>query len=244
MQKSGGIQVISKAVKILRLLGSQGMSLGDLARQADLPRSTVQRIIDTLAEENLVETGVCGVRLGWGISELAQNAYSNVAARLRHPLEKLFESTRETVDISTFHGREVLFLDRIICDQAVRVVPVYDRLKPMYAMANGKAMLSLMTDEEIVRLVNNDLSALTENTITGIDPLLEEIHQIRATGVAIDRQEHAEGVCAIGIPLVVPGKQTHAISVVVPSYRFEARLPAIRDALENTREACRTLLAG
>lgn len=242
MKKNQGIQVISRAIKILRLLNEQGISLGELARLSNLPRSTVQRIVETLADENLVESGECGVRLGWGLHELARNGYSDVVAQLRHPLEKLFENTRETVEISTYYGREVIFLDRIISDQAVRVVPLYNRPKPIYAMANGKAMLSLLSDEQIVSVLKDQMPALTHNTITDMPTLLEEIVKVRNTGLSYDNEEHADGICAVGIPLPIPGQSSHAISVVVPSYRFNDRLPKIKKELLATGEECIKIL--
>ncbi|MBG6247121.1 helix-turn-helix domain-containing protein [Candidatus Symbiopectobacterium endolongispinus] len=65
MNKTAGIQVISRAIKILRLLHERGTSLGELARLTDLPRSTVQRIVDTLAAEHLVECGWGGASMSW-----------------------------------------------------------------------------------------------------------------------------------------------------------------------------------
>lgn len=242
MKKVQGIQVISRAIKILRLLNERGISLGELARLSDLPRSTVQRIVETLAVENLVESGECGVRLGWGIHELARNAYSDVVAQLRHPLEMLFEITRETVEISTYYGREVIFLDRIVSDQAVRVVPVYNRPKPIYAMANGKAMLSLLGNEQIISILKEQMPALTQNTKTDVPTLLKEIDEVRASGFSFDLEEHAEGICAVGIPLAIPGQSAHAISVVVPSYRFNDRLPEIKNALSVVRKECMAIL--
>lgn len=242
MTKTAGIQVISKAIKILRLLTDRGTSLGELARMTELPRSTVQRIVDTLAAEHLVECGDCGVRLGWGLNDLAKNAYSDVAAQLRHPLEMLFEKTHETVDISTFHGREVIFLDRIISDQAVRVVPIYDRPKPVYAMANGKAMLSLLSDTQIMALLNEQMPALTPRTLGDVPTLLLQIEKVRASGFSYDEEEHAEGVCAVGIALPVPGRPAHALSVVLPSYRFASRLTTIQQALTEVRQLCMTIL--
>ncbi|MBG6247122.1 hypothetical protein JZM30_08055 [Candidatus Symbiopectobacterium endolongispinus] len=115
---------------------------------------------------------------------------------MRHPLELLFKKTRETVDISTFHGQEVIFLDRIISDQ---------------------------------------MPSLTSQTLISLPVLLQQIAAVRADGFSYDREEHAEGVCAVGIALPVPGRPAHALSVVLPSYRFAARLPAIQQALEEVR---------
>ncbi|HEY9208140.1 MAG TPA: helix-turn-helix domain-containing protein, partial [Acidovorax sp.] len=55
----GGIQVIARAGRIMRTLSSHsqssGMSLAAIATEVDLPRSTVQRIINALVAENIVE---------------------------------------------------------------------------------------------------------------------------------------------------------------------------------------------
>ncbi|QTF08225.1 IclR family transcriptional regulator [Brenneria izadpanahii] len=243
-KKAQKIQVISRAASILRALGCEGVSLGTLASRTNLPRSTVQRIVDTLKEENLVESSKFGVRLGWGINELAKMSYSNVAAQLRRPLEMAFEMTHETVDISTIHGTEVYCLDRIISDQVVRVVPAAERPKPLYAMASGKAILANMDDDAIVSLFNSGMPALTSNTITSIDKLLEEVRQVRVSGFAFDYQEHAEGICAIGIPLKTHCSSPYAIAVVVPSFRFQSLLPAITEALTQVKASCVPILTG
>ncbi|HEY0276459.1 MAG TPA: helix-turn-helix domain-containing protein, partial [Paenirhodobacter sp.] len=163
--KDGGIQVIARAVAIMRVLNHDGLSLGALARATDLPRSTVQRIVDALAAEHLVETGDGGVRPGWGLQQLAQTGQSMVARRVRPHLQTLFEATHETVDISTWHGRQVAFLDRIVSDQEVRVVPVNDRPRPLYAMANGKALLSCLSEAQIGTLLRDPLPAQTPATL-------------------------------------------------------------------------------
>ncbi|MCG8709978.1 IclR family transcriptional regulator [Brenneria sp. 4F2] len=223
-------------------MGGEGVSLGALALRTNLPRSTVQRIVDALKAENLVEGSESSVRLGWGINELAKMSYSDIAAQLRRPLEALYEMTHETVDISTVYGLEVYCLDRIISDQVVRVVPTSDRPKPLYAMANGKAILSNMDDDEIVGLFKHGMPALTKYTITSVDKLLAEIRQVRACGFAFDYQEHAEGICAIGIPLAVCRRAPHAISIVVPSFRFESCLSVMKDALAQVKASSISIL--
>ena len=55
-ERQNGIQVIARAAAILRTLESNrdGMSLGEIAKQVGLARSTVQRIVNALAVEGLV----------------------------------------------------------------------------------------------------------------------------------------------------------------------------------------------
>ncbi len=56
-EKTGGIQVIARAAKILNALGEHpgGMSLGEIAHAVDLPRSTVQRIVARWTAPNWFE---------------------------------------------------------------------------------------------------------------------------------------------------------------------------------------------
>lgn len=235
--KEGGIQVIARAAAILRALNQEGLSLGALARATGLPRSTVQRIVDALAAENLVEAGDGGVRPGWGLQQLAQMAQSTVATKVRPQLQLLFERTRETVDISTRHGRQVAFLDRIISDQELRVVPINDRPRPLYAMANGKAMLASMSRDQIRALLPDTFPALTPMTLPGLESLWPELEGVRETGFSYDHQEHALGVCAVGVPIAIAGAPPHAVSVVVPASRFEERLPSLKEALTECRRS-------
>ncbi len=242
--RDGGMQVISRAVAILRMLGANaGCSLGAIAKATGLPRSTVQRIVDALAAENLVEAGAAGVRMGWGMLQIARLAEIDTAARTRAALEALFAETHETVDIAVGHGAEVSFLDRIISDYELRVVPINDRPKPMHAMANGKAILSSLGNDEIQRVMAGRMPALTANTLQSMPALIAEIEEIRATGFSYDREEHALGVCAIAVPIVVHGLPTHAVSVVTPSSRFEERLPLVKQALTACRSAVERELA-
>ncbi|MDR3530304.1 MAG: IclR family transcriptional regulator C-terminal domain-containing protein, partial [Rhodopila sp.] len=197
-----------------------------------LPRSTVQRIVDALAAESLVEVGKGGVRPGWGLQQLAQVAHSDVAARARPGLEALFNRTRETVDISVGHGHEVAFLDRIISDQELRVVPITDRPRPLHAMANGKAILACMTDTQVASLIGDKALKLSPAARVAV---LAELAEVRRTGFAYDREEHAPGVCAMGTPIMVEGLRPHAISIAVPAARFDAGLPAYQRALRECR---------
>jgi IclR family acetate operon transcriptional repressor len=237
-----GIQVIARAASVLRSLGGDTATLASLAKRTNLPRSTVQRIVEALAQERWVETAEGGVRLGWGLKELGDCVASSIVSQLRTPLETLFQSTRETIDLSVLQGREIRFLERFVSDQEVRVVPIFDRPFTPHAMANGKAILACHRAEEVERLLPATLDRLTSRTLTTRAALAAELDQVRASGIAFDREEHADGVCALAVALSVPGMRAYALSVVVPAFRFEASLPALQQALLTCREQCMAIL--
>jgi IclR family transcriptional regulator, acetate operon repressor len=241
-QGSPGIQVITRAAAILRALGPEPMSLGAIARETALPRSTVQRIVDALAAEQLVEAGDRGVRPGWGLQRLATSSEAGVVAAMHPHLEWLFEQTRETVDFSMGQGREVVFLDRIISDQTLRVVPLLDRPRALNVMANGKAMLSTMSDDAIAKLFAH--GARSNLPALDLRALMTELQEVRRTGFAYDRGGHADGVHAVGIPVQVQGMRPYALSIAAPSCRFDANLAMFKSALRKCRQACEAQLAG
>jgi IclR family acetate operon transcriptional repressor len=240
--KLKGIQVIARAAAILRALGPMPMSLGAIARETGLPRSTVQRIVDALAAEQLVETGENGVRPGWGLQRLASIAEADIVAAIRPHLEWLFEQTRETVDVSMGQGREVVFLDRIISDQTLRVVPTTDKPRALDVMANGKAILSSMSDAAVEKLFGR--SGVPSRDVPSVDlpALTKELGDVRKSGFAFDRGGHAEGVYAIGTPVRVPGLRPHALSIAAPSFRFETGLVRFKSALKECRRRAETEL--
>ncbi|QHI97220.1 helix-turn-helix domain-containing protein [Xylophilus rhododendri] len=232
---ASGVQVIARAAAILREVTSHGdgRSLGQLAAATGLARSTVQRIVDALEAEHLVQAGIGGVRPGWGLRRLGELAGPGVARELRPRLYRLFESTGETVDLSSLAGSEVLFLDRFLSDQQERAVPRIDRRYPAYSMASGKALLAQLPDEAIRRLYGaGALDRMTPCTLADADALIAQLQAIRDGGFAYDLEEHALGICAIGIGLPPREGMPLAVSVVVPAGRFAAARAGVEQALK------------
>jgi IclR family acetate operon transcriptional repressor len=234
------IQSIARAAAVLRALGraqqgmSQGMSLGAIAAVVGLPRSTVQRLVQALQHERLVEVGGPagpGVRLGPGLAELAGAIRVDVVRLARPHLQRLFDALRETVDISQASGREVQFLEQLVSDRELRAVPRKDASLSLHCMANGKALLAAMSDAEVERLMGPTLTAATARSITVMSVLLDELAEVRRSGFAYDREELSDGICAIGVGITAASGQPYAVSVAVPAQRFDPALPAIRAAL-------------
>jgi len=124
--KTQGIQVISRAADILRVLGENagGQSLGQIARKVELPRSTVQRIVSALIHEGFVATdgGNGGIRLGDQIRVLANAPAFDLRGHFRPLLEQIAAATSETVDLAVLEGPHMRFIDQIEGSQRLRTV--------------------------------------------------------------------------------------------------------------------------
>ncbi len=235
-----GIQVIARAATILRALENEvdGLSLGQIAKRVELPRSTVQRIVNALAEEHLLIAASPNARvtLGPAILRMAANTHFDFAKFVRPHLETLAQRTSETVDLSMRRDNKMIFVDQIPSSHRLSAVSAVGESFPMFSSANGKAALSLLEDDLIAKLLNNNLVKETPSTIISIPLLMNDIEKIRHTNIAIDNEEHTEGVSALGTAFYDPLGRIFSVSVPVPTIRFIRSKDAITEALINFRD--------
>jgi DNA-binding IclR family transcriptional regulator len=235
-----GIQVIARAAAILRTLENEedGLSLAQIAKRVDLPRSTVQRIVNALTEENLLMAAslTARVKLGPAILRMAANTNFNFVKFVRPHLEALAQRTGETVDLSMQRDDKMVFVDQISGTHRLSAVSAVGESFPMYSSANGKATLSMLDDDSIVALLDGKLVKETPNTITSMSQLMAEIDTVRSTSIAIDQEEHTEGICALGTSFHDPLGRIFAVSVPVPTIRFQRSKTFLQDAMVNFRE--------
>ena len=129
-----GVQVIARAASVLRALEGRpdGLSLGQIAKEVGLARSTVQRIVAALAAEDFVAEAQPGhgVRIGPGLARIAASLSSNYGEILHPHLVALRDEVRETVDLSILSGGSAVFIDQIPPPMARRSLPVSARMTP------------------------------------------------------------------------------------------------------------------
>lgn len=219
------IQVIARAASIFRVLqrNPNGLSLGEIAKAVDLPRSTVQRIVDALDHECLViaSAGGSGVRLGPALIALAAATRFQLADIARATLEALARSTGEPVALVVADHDKVVQIDQIAGTHTLTAMNPVGKPFPLHSSAAGKAILACYSDVQIAKLKKRlKLTKYTKNTITSWDALECEIAKIRETGIAHNYEENMLGICAIAYALRSPTGEIAAIAITVPSQRF------------------------
>lgn len=234
-----GIQVISRAASVLRSLKAHpdGLSLGQIAADIELPRSTVQRIVGALQEERLVIANATGngVRLGPELGALAQAARFNTAEQCRIFLKQLTDATGETSDLSVLRGNSMIFVDQVPGTHRLRTVSSVGEVFPVTTTANGRACLAALDRDKALALARAEV----EKTGGVLDTakLCEILDDIAETGLAYDLDEHSDGISAIGFAFQDLAGDLYAISVPIPSSRFAARKGIIQDAMMQAKSA-------
>ncbi|OGO25996.1 MAG: hypothetical protein A2136_08760 [Chloroflexi bacterium RBG_16_54_11] len=217
------VQVINRAASILRAIRiSGGLTLSQLAREVGLARTTVYRIVSTLESEGLLTTQTPDgkIQLGIELIPLGAAVRTDVRRELRPYLEELSLTLDETVDLAILDKDHVLFLDQIVKLHRLHAVSGVGLEFPLHCTANGKALLSTFTYDEFRRVIPDRLQKFTPNTISTRDQLSSELETVRQEGIAYDREEHTQGICAVGAVVYAPTDTLVAISIPVPSVRF------------------------
>src|SRR5690606_38951511 len=104
------------------------------------------------------------------------------------------------------------------------------KMRAAHATATGKAILAWLPEAEMARVVSeNGLSAFTENTITTISGLIEELRLVRRSGFSIDEEELQENVICYGAALRDgSGRVIGSISCSIPKTRLKTRASPMR----------------
>ncbi len=240
--KDQGIQVIARAAAILRVCAEakSGLSLADIAREVVLPRSTVQRIVSALAGEGLLyaDGSHRSIRLGGELFQVAAQHHLDVVEVIHPFLKDLSEATGETVDLAVLRGSRLVFVDQVTGSQRLRAVSSVGEAFSLHNSANGKAVLSLMTQQTLQRVLKIGPRFQTQ----ALKILLSEIEEVRNCSIAEDSEEHTPGICAVGTAFCVTGS-FYAISIPMPSVRFAAKKEKIKIQLLESKnrieDACR-----
>lgn len=211
--RSGGIQVIARAAELLRVLQAHpgGLSQAEIGERVGMARSTVSRILNALEDEGLVASrGARGpYRLGPEITRMATTVRLGVVTEMHPFLTELSRELDETVDLSILDGDRADVVDQVVPPQRLRAVSAVGESFPLPSR----------------------LAPLTANTITDRAALRDELNRIRVDGVAYDREEQTEGICAVGAVLRGVSVELVAVSVPVPAQRFYGREAELAGAL-------------
>lgn len=233
--RSGGIQVIARAAEILRVLQAHpgGLTQAELGSRVGMARSTVSRILNALDDESLVaSSGHRGrYRLGPEIARMAGTVRLGVVTDMHPFLTELSRSLEETVDLSLLDGDRAEFIDQVVPPRRLRAMSAVGESFPLYCCANGKALLAALPEDQLGQALPARLVPLTASTITDPATLRDQLERIRAEGVAYDREEQTEGICAVGAVLHGVSDQLVGVSVPVPAQRFYGREDELAEAL-------------
>ena len=223
-----GTQSIDRAAQLLVMVveSDDPLSVGELAERADLPKSTVSRLVSALERQALVqrESTRGPLRVGPVLMRMAHRGLTNrdLVELCEPTLERLAEVSGETVNLGVPTTLGVEHLAQIDSVHFIGGTNWMGRRLPLHSNALGKVLLAYGA----ARLPRGPLKPTTPATVTDREVLEGQLRQIRETGYAVVVDELEPNLAAVAAPVRIAGGETvAAVSISGPDHRLpRARL--------------------
>lgn len=230
-KKQSEPQVLSSVQNALRILKSFSTfeptkKVSDLAEELGVAKSTVSRLMTTLASEGFVikDEKTREYRLGLTVLTLGGlvTNHLEIHKEATPVLSKLVHDTGETAHLSIMDELDTIYIHKEECHHPVRILTHLGRRNPSYCTSSGKVLLAYSEPEIVEKVIEQGLVAYTDNSITDPDTLRSELENIRKQGYAVSTQELTIGTRSIAAPIRdYTGKVVSAITIVGPIQRMK-----------------------
>jgi len=228
------VQLSCNIIDILQEREEAGIT--ELAEELDQSKSSIHAHVSTLANEKYVveRDGLYSLSLRY--IDLAEHVKNQVGKFdvIKAEIDDLADATNEVAQFGTLEYGDLVYLYKARGEAAVETMSTIGSRETLHSTALGKAILSEMDESSVRELLGpGPLQAKTENTITDVDELIDELEVIAESGYAIDDEENILGLRCVSTPVVLDeGSVLGSISVSGPSSRMTTE--RIDDELEET----------
>lgn len=237
---AAGVQSVERAFDLLEVIARAGgeAALSELAVDTPLPLPTIHRLLRTLVGIGYVrQLSNRRYSLGPRLIRLGEVANRQLGALATPVLKELVTVLGESANIAVLDGDMVTYIAQAQSPHSMRMITEVGRRSSLHGTAAGKAILAVLDDERVQRLVSQaGMSVSTPHTISSLGGLFTELDSIRGRGYSIDEEEQELGVRCLAMS--VPGAPTPmAISISGPVTRVteefsERAIPELRKATQ------------
>ena len=225
------VQTIERAAFIFDILSQYptGLSLGDLASKANLPKGTAHRLLSSMAYFDFIrqDPTTKNYHLGFRLVDLGNLLLNQIDLRSQaHPfLLNLSETVKETVHLVALDQDKALYIDKVDLHSKASGLQMVSRLGtriPLHCSSVGKVLLAFMhTPDAEALIADAGLTKRTANTITNPHELMSHLSLVRENGYAIDDEENEKGIRCVAAPIRTGGgKVEAAMSISGPITRI------------------------
>jgi len=242
------IRSFARGLSVIEAMGS-GLgvhTVASIAVATELPRTVARRILMTLVELGYAVSDGKSFRLtpkilNLGLTYLTSLPFWNLAQEV---LERLCAEVDESVALSVFDGRDIVYLLRVPSRKVMSLRLGLGSRLPAYATSPGRVLLAWQEEEQLQRYMETaDMKAYTRKTLTTAAALRGALITVRDKGYAWVDGEFDPSVCGLSVPVrdeernvaaalnvnLLSGETTEAKAVkklLLPLYQASERLSA------------------
>lgn len=250
MSDKDRVQSVDRAIDILMTLVVGPKTLTEVCRATDLTKGTAFRLLRSLADrgivvkdpgrDNLYMLGPNMLRIAQGVT-LGLGALGTLASPV---LKRVSEVTEETVTVHIRMGVERICIHVIPSASALRYTVSPGSKAPLHVGAAGRSLIAFLEEAERERVLASlprPLQAITDDTVTDVETLREQLAEVRERGYAISSGERVSGAAAVSVPIRAHGEFVAALSILgpltrLPLQRLEEFAVVLQDAAAEAGE--------
>lgn len=208
MSSDYSVPSVSRAMKILELLAQsqRGLTLSDISRRLNLPKSSTHILIKTLERIGYLKSSKLTGKFCFGLKlvSLSNMALENLDLReqARPYLQDLMLRSGLTVHLAILEGAEAVIIEKVQAPGMLRLATWVGRRLDANCSGVGKALLAF-SDEEVTSLHfrSRPMVRNNRNTISSPERLARELKKVRELGYAFEDEEGEIGFRCIGAPI-------------------------------------------
>lgn len=220
------IQAVAHALDVLEQFHGDGeLGVTELSKRLKLHKNNVFRILATLESRSYIEQNRAteNYRLGTRCLQLGQSyiQHMGLLRQARPIMSEIVKTCHESSYVAVIRKGQVVPLDVVESDQAVRIISHVGEALPLHCTAAGKVHLAFEPLEEVQRDLPEELTQYTDTTIVDRRALLEQLKTIATSGYALENCEYQQDVRTVAAPIrdytrTVVG----SVAVSGPAYRM------------------------
>lgn len=219
------MKTLDSALKLLAefMRAEPDFGVGELAERTGRPKSQVSKLLATFRQHHILDQDPRTSRYHVGAHAFALGSRfvnHNPLVRSAMPVMRtLTDQSGHSSRLSVRVGEDVLYLVGIEGPHFIETGWRSGQWMPMHAASAARVLLAFYPPETVARVLDRtEMEAITPETLTDRDALIEMLAGIRETGFARNRNETAMGLSTISVPVLDEQAQpVAALTLAFPS---------------------------
>lgn len=225
------VKNVEIALDLMEYLSTEQKKIGvrEASRLLDVPKSTIQRIFNSLAHKGIVilDKESDQYQLSFKIAQFASRFIdANDLVTISSPvLRKLQEETGETVCLYVRVDYQILPILQFESEEGLRFSLNVGRPYPLNTGACGKVISAYTIEtQEDFNMILPYFTQMTEHSVVDQHEFAKELESIKQQGYSISQGEMIEGVVALAVPILYKERLVASIGIYGPDVRLHQDL--------------------
>lgn len=208
MTRENTVKSVGRALDIIQLVSESrnGMGVTELSNQMDINKSSVYRILSTLAQYGYIEKDKENdkYKLGYTFLDISSKLLGSMDLRkeAKPYLRELEKETNEVIHLVVYDQGEVVYIEKLEGNELMRMHSQVGKRAPMHCTSVGKAIMAYLPKEKVEQILDEKgMPMHTSYTFVNKEDLFQDLEKIRTCGYALDLEENEYGITCVAVPI-------------------------------------------